>query len=202
MDHDDLTYANTPAGPHGAPLHSKEWLRLLRYGTTGYAAQPYRHLAAATAAAGHDDETRTVLITQRRHQIADGNLRRTSRAWAKFTGLTLNYGYQPWRALLWAGATTLLSVLLTITLGNAGGLLHTPATGPGLTGTPCSTAEHIGYALDGFLPVVRTGARDTCRPALNTYGATLQLAGWTLGLITWAFLTLFIAGFTNIIRKT
>ena len=50
-----LTYANTPTeGPPKDPLPPQDWLRLLRHGTTGYSAQPYRHLAAATTAAGHD----------------------------------------------------------------------------------------------------------------------------------------------------
>lgn len=143
-----------------------------------------------------------MLITQREHQIAAGDLRAGSRAWAKFTDLTLKYGYQPWRALLWAAGSTLLAVLLTLTLGGDGGLVHTPAAGPNQAGTVCTAPELVGYALDGFLPVVRTGARDTCRPALNTQGGIIQLGGWLLGLITWAFLTLFVAGFTNIIRKT
>nr|WP_029212084.1 hypothetical protein [Arsenicicoccus bolidensis] len=196
---EDLTYTNTPTGPAGLPLHSRHWLGLLRKGTTGYRAQPYQHLAAATRAAGHDEETRTVLITQREHQIAAGGLTRGSRAWARFTGLTLKYGYQPWRALIWASGATFLAILLALTLGGQGGLAHTTAGGGG----PCGAAERISYALDGFLPLVRTGARDTCRPVLDTWpGTIIQFGGWTLGLITWAFITLFIAGFTNIIRKT
>jgi hypothetical protein len=49
-------------------ISTSEWLRLLREGTTDYAAQPYQQLAAHRAA-GHDGEVRRILMAQRRDQI-------------------------------------------------------------------------------------------------------------------------------------
>jgi hypothetical protein len=91
-----LTYSGLPAG-----ISPEQWLRLLWKATPSYAAQPYQQLAAAHRAAGHDGEARAVLMAQRDDQIHRAPLtRRGERSWARFTRVTLGYGYQPWRALI------------------------------------------------------------------------------------------------------
>jgi hypothetical protein len=93
LDVDGLTYAGLPVG-----ISSRDWLRLLREATRSYAAQPYQQFAGAHRAAGHDGEVRRILMGQRQAQIDRGALTgRAERAWARLTGLTLGYGYQPWR---------------------------------------------------------------------------------------------------------
>ncbi|MDQ3765348.1 MAG: hypothetical protein M3460_28935 [Actinomycetota bacterium] len=46
------------------------------------------------------------------------------RLWARITGITLGYGYQPWRALLFLVSVVVTSVVLAITLGAHGALVH------------------------------------------------------------------------------
>jgi hypothetical protein len=192
VDIDGLTYADLPE-----QIGLSRWLELLRDHTPGYAAQPYQQLAAVHRAAGHDSEARDILMAQRRDQINRGGLRRRDRAWARFTGLALGFGYQPWRALLLLFAVVAGSVALAVILGGQGGLEHTATPK-----TPCGVVERIGVGLDLGLPVVKTGARDLCAPTGTRAGQTLTIAGWVLQLAAWALATLFIAGFTGAVRKT
>jgi hypothetical protein len=161
----------------------------------------FKQLAGAHRAAGHDGEARRVLMAQRRDQIDRRAMTgRAERAWARLTGLTLGYGYQPWRALLALVAVTIIAVVLAVTLGGHGGVARVdphPAAA-----TPCSGVERVGVGLDLALPVIKTGTRDHCDTTASTTGQVLTAAGWGLQLLAWAFATLFVAGFTGIVRKT
>jgi hypothetical protein len=194
---DGLTYSGLPR-----PASRRRWLTLLREHTPGYAAQPYQHLAAAYRAAGHDSDARTVLIAQRRDQIQRAGLAGAERAWGRVTGITLGYGYQPWRALLLLLATLATAVVLSVTGGHHGGIAQqSTITGSAKT-TACTTIDQIGVGLDVGTPLIKTGARDRCQPTNTPAGQTLTIAGWILQLLAWTFATLFIAGFTSAVRKT
>ena len=193
---DGLTY---PGLPRRIP--PRDWLRLLREATPRYAAQPYQQLAAAHRAAGHDGEARRVLMAQRRDQIDRRALTgRAERAWAKLTGLTLGYGYQPWRALIALVAIAAIAVVLAVTLGAHGGVARTDSQSRATT--QCSAAEQVGVGLDLGLPLIKTGTRDHCDTTSSATGQVLTVAGWVLQLLAWAFGTLFVAGFTGAVRKT
>ncbi|MBQ0902425.1 hypothetical protein [Micromonospora sp. U21] len=192
---DGLTYGGLPrsASPQG-------WLTLLREHTPRYSAQPYQHLAAAYRAAGHDRDARTILIAQRRDQIQRAGLTASERAWGRLLGITLGYGYQPWRALLLLLATLAIAVTLGVIGGHHGGLAQKPVTGGAVSA--CATIDQIGVGLDLGTPLLKTGARDRCQPTDTPAGHTLTIAGWVLQLLAWSFATLFIAGFTSAVRKT
>jgi hypothetical protein len=193
---DGLTYAGFPAG-----ISPRDWLRLLREATPSYAAQPYQQLASAHRAAGHDGEVRRTLIAQRKDQIHRRALTgRADRAWARLTGLTLGYGYQPWRALLALVAIATIAVVLALTLGAHGGVARTDPHSPAVS--RCSVVERVGVGLDLGLPLIKTGTRVHCDTTTGTTGQALTVAGWVLQLLAWAFATLFVAGFTGVVRKT
>ncbi|MER7333546.1 MULTISPECIES: hypothetical protein [unclassified Micromonospora] len=194
---DGLTYSGLPR-----PASLPRWLTLLREHTPGYAAQPYQHLAAAYRAAGHDRDARTILIAQRRDQIQRAGLTTSERAWGRLTGITLGYGYQPWRALLLLLATLATAVTLSVTSGHHGGLAQKPAIAGEVAVTACSTIDQIGVGLDLGTPLIKTSARDRCQPTNTPAGQTITIASWFLQLLAWTFATLFIAGFTNAVRKT
>jgi len=193
---DGLIYAGLPAG-----ISQREWLRLLREGTKSYTAQPYQQFAGAHRAAGHDGEVRRTLMAQRQDQIDRGALTgRAERAWARLTGLTLGYGYQPWRALLFLVAIATTAVVLALTLGVHGAVARTDPHPP--AASRCSVVERVGVGLDLGLPLVKTGTRDHCDTTASTTGQALTVAGWGLQLLAWVFATLFVAGFTGAVRKT
>jgi hypothetical protein len=108
----------------------------------------------------------------------------------------VGYGYQPWRALGWLTGVVLVAVLLAVVLGTAGGLARTaPASGP------CSVVQAVGVGLDLSIPLIKTGARETCAMTGTAAGQSLTVAGWVLQLLGWAFATLFVAGFTGAVRR-
>jgi hypothetical protein len=196
LDLDGLTYSGLPIG-----ISSGEWLYLFRNGTPAYAAQPYQHLAAAHLAAGQDDEARRILIAQRKDQLYRLALTgRAERAWARFTGWTLGYGYQPWRALVGLVVVVAAAIVLTVTLGGHGGLVRVQSSES--AASRCSTIERVGVGLDISLPLINIGAQNYCNVSSTTAGEVITAAGWGLKLLAWAFAALFVAGFTGAVRKT
>jgi hypothetical protein len=119
-------------------------------------------------------------MAQRRDQIDRRALTgRGERVWARLTGLTLGYGYQPWRALLALVVVAATAVSLAFFLGGHAGLARTQPRPPGAT--QCSAVERIGVGLDLDLPLVKTGARDHCDTTTSTTGQVLTVAGWWRG---------------------
>ena len=193
---DGLTYSGVPEG-----VSTRDWLRMLQSYTPAYAAQPYQQLAAAHRAAGHDHEVRKILMTQRRDQIRRRALaHRPERGWARLTGFVLGYGYQPWRALVALLAILAASVVLAISVGGHGGLARTHPPTPAAVN--CSVVERAGVGLDMGLPLIKTNARNYCDITHGGSGQALTVLGWGLQVLAWAFATLFIAGFTGVVRKT
>jgi hypothetical protein len=209
---DGLTYEGYPQlGDNGAGSLTKRWLALLSRNPT-YPASAYQQFAAAARAAGHDSDVREILIAQRRDQIRRGGLSTREQLWAKFTGITLGYGYQPWRALLFLAGVIVTTMLLSLVLGTFGALTVRPAasTGPAPAATAsaqsntrsCTRIEQIGVALDKSIPLVKNGASDYCKPSSTAAGSVWTVTSWILQLLGWGFATLFVAGFTGAVRKT
>lgn len=178
---DGLSYAGLP---RDADLG--EWLDLLANKTPQYATQPYAQLAAAHQAAGHERDVRRIRVAQQRDLLRRGRLTRWSRAWHRITGATVGYGYRPATALLWLLGTLAVSAAVVLSSG----------------AVRCSTVEQIGYALNAAAPLVKTDAVQKCQVATTTTsGQFVVVAMWILQLLAWAFATLFVAGFTGLVRK-
>lgn len=198
---DGLTYPRLPLDPPGKGTAG--WLDLLQSATPSYAAQPYQQLASVYRAAGHDRDVRQILIAQRQAQCARGVLTGRERLWARITGIILGYGYQSWRALLFLLGIVIISILLTITLGAHGALIHPPdPKNPTAATVSCTVAERIGVGLEVGAPFLDTHARDSCTTTRTTTGTGLSYSIWGLQLLTGILAALFIAGFTDIVRKT
>jgi hypothetical protein len=198
---DGLTYPRLPLDPLGQGAAG--WLDLFQRATPSYAAQPYQQLASVYRAAGHDRDVRQILIAQRQAQLARGVLTGRERLWARITGTILGYGYQPWRALLFLLCVVITSVLLTITLGVHGALIHPPdPKNPTAATVSCTVAERIGVGLEVGAPFLDTHARDSCTTTRTATGIGLSYSIWGMQLLTGILAALFVAGFTSIVRKT
>jgi hypothetical protein len=182
-----LTYRGVP-GHRGVTLPERlAWLRRM----PAYAAQPYRQLAAAYQGAGHEDEARRVLVAQQRH--LDRSLTGRTRLRHRLFGLTLQYGYQPVRAVALLAAV--LAVAVGLFLGLSAGT-STPA------GAECPAVDRVGLAVDTAVPLVSTGAADRCQLATGTSsGQLLAAAGWLITLLGWATATLVVAGYSGWVRR-
>ena len=153
-------------------------------------------------------------MAQRKDQVDRAAEGRAERAWGRLTGLTLGYGYQPWRALVFLFAIVATAIGVSIWLGGQGALAHT-GRAVSASATPCSVVEQGAVGLDLALPLITAGARDRCdisttAKELSVFGRTVDrppgevliVAGAGLQLLAWGFATLFIAGFTGAVRKT
>ena len=188
-----------------AETSARRWLDLLRDGTPDYAAQPYQQLAVGYRAQGDERQVREILMAQRDDQLTrtQPRPRWPERLWGQITKVTLGYGYQPWRALLFLGGIMTISCLLAWALGSHGALAQTDKTAT--PGKPCTVIQQISVGLDLNLPVGTSVARTDCDLSENSTSATaawLTATSWVLRLLAWAFAALFIAGFTSAVRKT
>jgi hypothetical protein len=193
---DGLTYGGLPTG-----LTPAEWLDILRHATPRYAAQPYQYLAAALTAAGDDDGASGVLIAQRQDQLDRRALTGArGRAWARFTGVILGYGYRPSRALVFLLGVVTASVLLALLLGAHGALAQTSAAGDVLPHAPCTALQRIAVGLNLGEPFLSASPR--CDVTATSAASAFTIVRWFLQVAVWALATLFIAGFTSAVRKS
>jgi hypothetical protein len=199
---DGLTYRGIPGNDPvvNAPARLRvDWLRRM----DPYAAQPYRQLATAYQAAGHEDDARRILIAQQRHLLdAPDLLGGWGRLRQRVLGVTLGYGYEVWRAVVGLLATVLTAVLLLVVVGSATARVPTGG-GPAVASAGhCAVVERLGLAVDEAVPLLDTGARDRC-DLLTVTGAGQAVAASTLvlRLLGWAFATLVVAGYTGLVRR-
>jgi hypothetical protein len=198
---DGLTYIGVPLDPIGTGRTG--WLHLFRTATPTYAAQPYQQLASVYRAAGHDRDVSQILIAQRQAQLDRGVLTGREWLWTRITGITLGYGYQPWRVLLLLLGVVVTSVVLTLALGARGALAHPlDPKNPTAATIPCAVTEQVGVGLDIGGPFLDTHARDRCTTTDTATGIGLAYSTLGLQLLAGVLAALFIAGVTGIVRKT
>jgi hypothetical protein len=190
VDLDGLTYTGLP---READLD--EWLDMLANRTLRYASQPYRQLAAAHQAAGHDRDVRHIRIAAQKDLLRRGQLSRWGRLWHRITGLTVGYGYRPAVALAWFAAALATAILLVAGVAGPAGLVR------GTSG-PCSLVGQVGVALNAATPLVKPDSSQPCQLVTSTgLGQFVTVSMWFLQVLAWAFATLFVAGFTGLVRK-
>ncbi|ONI90229.1 hypothetical protein ALI22I_12970 [Saccharothrix sp. ALI-22-I] len=183
---DGLTYAGPPRD-----ATVDEWLDMLARRTPVYASQPYGQLAAACQAAGNERDVRRIRVAQQRDLLRRGRLTRWGRVWHRITGATVGYGYRPAVALLWLLGTLAVAVGLVAGVAGPAGLVRS-----------CSTVDQIGHALNAVTPLAKPeGVR--CQVVTSSgLGQAVVISTWLLQMLAWAFATLFVAGFTGLVRKT
>jgi hypothetical protein len=197
LEVDGLTYAGVPQ-----QASAQDWVRLLRHGTPDYAAQPHQQLAAGYRAMGDDRQARQILMAQRDDQLTRTHPR-WPKLWGRITKVTLGYGYQPWRALLFLAAVIALSCVLAFVLGSHGAPAQTDHTAT--PGRSCTAVQQVSVGLDLNLPVGTSAARADCdltKDSTSAAAAWLTAEGWVLRLLAWAFAALFIAGLSRRLAGT
>ncbi|SFJ25061.1 hypothetical protein SAMN05421835_10450 [Amycolatopsis sacchari] len=188
---DGLTYTGVPRRTELA-----EWLDLLAHRTSHYASQPYLQLAEAHRAAGNERDVRRIHLARQRDLLRRGHLPPGGRLWHRVAGLTVGYGYRPAVALVWWAGVVALSVLLVAGIAGPAGLaVHIGQSGR------CTLVEQVGLALNTATPLVKTDMQQRCQLDAAGAGGVLVAASWVLQALAWAFVTLFVAGFTGLVRK-
>ncbi|GLY51723.1 hypothetical protein Lesp01_53790 [Lentzea sp. NBRC 102530] len=162
-----------------------EWLTLLSTRTLRYSAQPWSQLAAAHQAAGHERDVRRIRVAQQRDLRRRGQLSRWGRGWHLVRGVTVGHGYRPGLALVWLAGVLAVSVGVVLTSG----------------AVRCSVVEQVGYALNVATPLVKVDAARCTVDVASSAGQLVLASTWLLQVLAWAFATLFVAGFTGLVRR-
>jgi hypothetical protein len=150
-------------------LPARERLRWLGREPDGFQPQPYEQLAAWYAGNGQSAQGRQVLHAKERRIRAGRSL--SSRVWGLLQDVTVAYGYQPWRAVLW-----LLGLLA------AGSATYAASPPPPLDPAHSPHFNPVAYTIDLLLPVVNLGQKGAYNPsgAEQWLSYALTAAGWIL----------------------
>ncbi|HEX7303663.1 hypothetical protein [Lentzea sp.] len=162
-----------------------EWLAFLADRTLRYSAQPWAQLATAHQAAGHERDVRRIRVAQQRDLRRRGQLSRWGRLWHLVRGVTVGHGYRPGLALVWLAGVLAVSVGVVLVSG----------------GVRCSVVEQVGYALNVAAPLLKADAARCTVDAGSGAGRLVLASTWLLQVLAWAFATLFVAGFTGLVRR-
>jgi hypothetical protein len=138
----------------------------------------------------------SIRIAQQQDLLRRGQLSRRGKMWRRVTGLTVGYGYRPANALAWFAATLALAIVLITAVAGPAGLVRGPSG-------PCSVVEQVGPALNTATPLIKLDGQQRCQLVTSTApGQLMVMATWLLQGLAWAFATLFVAGFTGLVRKS
>ena len=186
-----------------------DWLR--RQSTKPFWLQPYEQLAKVLRSNGDETAAKRVLIAKYEDLRCYGNLKSWAKGWNWFLGRTIGYGYEPHRAL----AGMVLFVLLGWAIfGWASDHKLMTRTGESVAwkGEPEPDYPKFNkfiYSLDTFLPIVDLKEKSYWLPNANKtltgstfpYGEAVRIYLWIHILLGWILTTLWVAGFSGLVRK-
>jgi hypothetical protein len=198
--HDDLGLA-TPGGSWdvGGPLllagfsydrfgPGTTWDSDLRFGwltkTEAFDPGAWQQLINVYRTHGRDEDARRAAVAREDDRLARAGLTTTRAAGRWILRATIGYGYRPWIAGIWAlGVILLFALALWL--------------GPDLVreADARGSAEPLVYSADTFLPIVDLGEASEWSAA-----GWLQWVEWLVILLGWALTTIFVAGFTRVVR--
>jgi hypothetical protein len=201
---DDLGQADNPLGSWRgvAPLvldsfayarfgHEAEWgstpRRLWLQQTSSFQQGAWQQLIEVYRAQGRDDEATRTAIAMHNDRMRRAGLPRYRRWGRQVLRVTVGHGYRPWLAGIWAAA--IISAFALVVWKWSG--MFVPGT-ERLTGSP----QPVAYAADTFLPIVDLGEAGDWTPT-----RWVRWVDWSVILLGWALTTIFVAGFTRIVRS-
>ena len=214
---DGFTYA----GFLGSSSYNPEWhspadarSRLRWLGLQdGYHPQPYRQLAKVLRENGDEAGAIEVLVAQEDARYRNSNW--VGRAWAQFLKVTVGYGHEPLRTVLWSLAVIVLGWLM-VTIGARAGVMRAtwPDSPPPAEAAAYERLHPLLYSLDVFLPFVNlhqehywwpdASAHGDCEVLnlrVRVSGAFLRYYLWMQVIAGWLLSAIFVAGVTGLMRN-
>jgi hypothetical protein len=201
-----------PFGYVGAPVDVDSRLRWLRL-QEGFHIQPYRQLAKVLRDAGDDAGATQVLIAKEDQRFQNSGL--LLRIWARFLKVTIGYGHQPFRTIVWMLGVIILGWLLVSAGVRARIMRQTwPDSPPPSEIAAYEKLHPLLYSLDVFLPFVnlhqehywwpdaeRSGECSILGARLRVSGTFLRYYLWAQVIAGWMLSAIFVAGITGLLRN-
>jgi hypothetical protein len=156
-------------------------------GTFGFQQGAWQQLIEVYRSVGRDDEATRTAIAMHNDRVKRAGLPWYRRWGRQVLRVTVGYGYRPWLAGVWAAA---IIVVFALVVWQWSGMF-VPET-ESLTGSP----QPVAYATDTFLPIVNLGETDDWVPT-----GWVRWVDWSVILLGWALSTIFVAGFTRVVRS-
>jgi hypothetical protein len=163
---------------------SKSRERWLQH-TSGFQHGAWQQLIEVYRAAGRDGQASQAAIALQNDRLRRGNLSPLRKAGRWCLRVLIGHGYRPWLAGIWA-----LAIIAAFALV----VWHWPemfVPKNAKTGDP----EPVAYAASTFLPIVELVHTSDWTPT-----GWVRWVDWSLILSGWALTTIFVAGFTGIVR--
>jgi hypothetical protein len=179
----------------------------------GFHPQPYRQLAKVLRENGDNAGAIEVMVAQEDARFRNSNW--LGRAWARFLKITVGYGHEPLRTVLWSLAVIVLGWLM-VALGARAGVMRAtwPDSPPPAEAAAYEKLHPLLYSLDVFLPFVNLHQEHYWWPDANAHGdcvvlnRRLKMSGaflryylWTQVIAGWLLSAIFVAGVTGLMRN-
>lgn len=164
---------------------NSELRRLWLEHTDGFQHGAWQQLIAVYRSVGRDDEaTRSSIAMHDDRRLRAGLP--WYRRWARWLlGILVGHGYRPWRAGIWTAGIVAAFALVVWHWPN----LLMPEKD--VKGSP----QPVAYSTDAFFPIIDLEQTKRWTPV-----GWMRWAEWTVILLGWALTTIFVAGFTRIVR--
>ncbi len=190
-----------------------KWLRLqikqdkaVQASENGFFLQPYEQLALVLKANGHQKAATKVLIAKEDDRRQYGQLGFWSKIWNRFLGVTIAHGYYPQNALFYSAGVILFGWLV---------FLQNQALMSETNFKPKSYAvfNPLVYSIDTFTPIIDLHQQKMWLPDASKgkkidllvfqrrSGDLLRRYFWFQIIIGWVFTSLWVAGFTGIVKN-
>jgi hypothetical protein len=193
----------------GVPIPSRRRIQPTA-DSTSFSPQPYQQLASVYQASGQDDEARQVNIAANADRRRWGALK-PGAWWANAVfDVTIKFGYKAWRAVVGLAAVYALAVIaftfaqhqhdLIIPTGSTTGVHPTPTSSQCSQGYQCFYPA--GFAIDIVVPIVNVHQADEWAINGDASWGWIWVGGtWVATGLGWALATLFVAGYTGLVRS-
>ena len=179
-----------------------------------FAQSPYERLANVLKSSGHEPEAKRVLIAKQDDLRRYGSLTSWGKGWNWLLGVTIKHGYQPHRALF----GMLFFVLLGTGIFQVGYWNHLITPSNEVKNERKAKLNYpkfqaFVYSLDTFVPIIdlkqkgywlpnpNMGRAIVKYPVMFRRGGLLRIYFWIHIIFGWVLTTLWVAGFTGLVRK-
>jgi hypothetical protein len=129
-----------------------------------------------------------------------GSLNKWQTVWNRFLGVSIGHGYRLLRPVIFGLGVMVVGTLI-FWWGYDHGLLVSTADQVNQTSAKGSTFFAPMYSVDTFLPIIDFGQESAWQPLANSYGGWFILVSYWVEIgLGWIVSTLFVLGFTRLVR--